>query len=117
MHYGDLLRAIALLFYNSKFQWGFSRNITSLTLTCHCGGRNKSLPLSPAHPRWRVQQWLQITDVCINDTVIITQPVETKKSSLSKQRVGIDNHILAWSLNLKQTLENAKNQVGKSLKS
>ena len=27
--------------------------------------------------------------------------------------MGIDNYILAWSLNLKQTLENANNQVGK----
>ena len=64
-------------------------------------------------------QWLQITDMCINDTVIITQPVETKKSSLTEATCGIDNFILAWSLYLKQTLENANNQVGKhnSLKS
>ena len=64
-------------------------------------------------------QWLQITDVCINDTVIITQPVETKKAASLRQRMGIANYILTWSLYLKQTLENANNQVGKpdSLKS
>ena len=67
---------------------------------------------------WGVQ-WIKITDVCINDTVIITQPVETKKSSLTEATWGIDNYILAWSLYLWQTLETANNQVGKpnSLKS
>ena len=45
--------------------------------------------------------------------------MEKKKSSLTEERVGIDNYILASSLNLKQSLENANNQVGKlkSLKS
>ena len=48
-------------------------------------------------------QWLQITDVFINDTVIITQPVATKKTASPRQRVGIDNYIHAWSLDLNQT--------------
>ena len=30
--------------------------------------------------------------------------------------MGTDNYILAWSLNLKQTLENANNQVGKHIR-
>ena len=42
-----------------------------------------------------------------------------RRAASPRQRVGIDNYIPAWSLNLKQTLENANNQVGKhnSLKS
>ena len=38
---------------------------------------------------------------------------EQRRTASSRQRVGIDNYIFAWSLNLKQTLENANNQVGK----
>ena len=58
MHYGDLIhcKRHSPALNDSKFQWGCLRNITSLTLTY----------------------------VCINDTVIRTQPVETKKSSLTE---------------------------------
>ena len=83
MHYGDLLRVIALLFIIVNSTGVICVISLARHLLASAGGRKKSLPrtlapLSPAKPvggrggGGGSGQWLQITDVCINDTVIIS---------------------------------------------
>ena len=73
---------------------------------------NRRLGLRQGHG-WPCTTWQGDSDLC-NSCVW-----KQRRAASPRQRVGIDNYIVAWSLNLKQTLENANNQVGKhnSLKS
>ena len=67
--------------------------------------------------RWPCTAW-QGDSRCVSD-LCNSCVWKQRRAASPRQRVSIDNYILAWSLNLKQTLENANNQVGKlkSLKS
>ena len=71
---------------------------------------NRRLELRQGH-RWPYTTW-QGDSRCVSylcNSCVWKQ----RRAASPRQRVGIDNYIFAWSLNLKQTLENAKNQVGK----
>ena len=77
---------------------------------------NRRLGLRQGH-RWPCTPW-QGDSRCASDPC--KSCVWKQRRAVSpRQRVGVDNYILACSLNLKQTLENANNQIGKykSLKS